>query len=63
LQVKGAHITAPPFSIETIIILNTGWTYEELMDTPDYIVEEISEINYVKARYEEEVAKDGDTNS
>jgi hypothetical protein len=52
LHVEGAHITAPPFSEETIIMLNTGWSYPELLETPGDIVDEISLINSVKSAYQ-----------
>ncbi len=37
---KDAPLTSPPFHEATLIMLATGWTFTELMATPDTVVRE-----------------------
>ncbi len=52
VHLKGARLTAPPFSEETIIMLSTGWSYNELMNTPVEIIEELKVYWHVVSEYQ-----------
>lgn len=51
LHLKGAMLTAPPFSEDTIIMLATGWNWDTLQATPEKLVRERMLIESVSAEY------------